>query len=312
MSILKITTGNLRRTQAFDAELRSMSEIDKIANDFAEAILYQRDGRKRKPQIGKLVEKLAKLSEDSILPQAEKIGKQNAIDILSETPAPINLNDPVERAGALLRGRTRISTRLSIIRESIDASGGELNAALTRYWLEPSEGGDKAKLDRLRQIHERLEKRRKEYEKEMRDYSAGKIKQRPGKPDLDYMSEMVSESKKAIRQQARRAGTDAEISLFQARGHNDYIWVTPNGASACPDCRNRQSVVLTMAEWERRGRPGSGKTVCDVNCFCMLLPFEAAAAHHPALIAGEHTRIAGPLTSDEDLAAFNANRVRKN
>jgi hypothetical protein len=90
----------------------------------------------------------------------------------------------VERAGALLRGRTRISTRLSIIRESIDASGGELNAALTRYWLEPSEGGDKAKLDRLRQIHERLEKRRKEYEKEMRDYSAGKIKQRPGKPDL--------------------------------------------------------------------------------------------------------------------------------
>jgi Zn-dependent peptidase ImmA (M78 family) len=62
MSILKITTGNLRRTQAFDAELRSMSEIDKIANDFAEAILYQRDGRKRKPQIGKLVEKLAKLS----------------------------------------------------------------------------------------------------------------------------------------------------------------------------------------------------------------------------------------------------------
>jgi hypothetical protein len=310
MSILKITTGNLRRTQAFDAELRTMSEIDKIADEFADAILYQRDGRKRKPKINQLVERLAKLSGDSILPQAEKIGKQNAIDILSETPAPINLNDPVERAGALLRGRTRISTRLSIIRESIDASGGELNAALTRYWLEPSEGGDKAKLERLRQIHERLEKRRKDYEKQMREFSAGKI-DRPKKPDLDYMSEMVSESKKAIRQQARRAGTDAEISLFQARGHNDYIWVTPNGASACPDCRNRQSVVLTMAEWERRGRPGSGKTVCDVNCFCMLLPFEAAH-HHPALITGEHTRTAGPLTSDTDLAVFNANRVRKN
>lgn len=308
MSIERVTQANLRRTQAFDAELRSAVNIDRIAAEFADALLYQKDAGKRKAKIDDLVKQIVGEADKVVLPQAEKIGRANAIDVLAKTPDPINLNDPNERAGALLRGRTRARQRLDIIRGSVDASGGTLNAALTRYWLEPSEGGDREKVARLREIHERLEVRRKTYEKALQDFNDGKIPRRPSPPNLDYLSEMTAESKKTIRQQARRAGTDAEVAVMQAKGYLKYIWVTPNGLSACPDCRNRQSVILTMAEWEAIGRPGSGRTVCEANCYCMLLPAESVASS-PVLITRQHTTDRGPLTSADDLAVLNANRI---
>lgn len=304
----KITTANLRRTQAFDSELRSAKGIDKIAEELANAILFQTDSKKRKVTIDRLIGQIVDESKTTILPQAEKIGQQNAIDVLSIVGNPVDLNDPAERATALFKGRNRYAQRLEIIRGSIDAKGGELNAALNRYWLEPSEGTQKDKVERLRKIHNDLEKKRKDYEKNLRDFTDGKIKRKPNEPNLDFMSAMTLESKKTIRQQARRAGTDAEVTVFQAKGYKKFIWITPNGASACPDCRNRQSVVLTIPEWERIGRPGSGQTVCNTNCFCMLLPAEAALGN-TGIITGQHSRIAGPLTSEDDLAILNANRV---
>jgi hypothetical protein len=308
MAIENRVLANLRRNQAFDANLRGISQIDKIAEEMADAILYQTNGDKRRENISNLVGKLAGLSKSDILPQAEKVGRANASEILADTPAPINLNDPAERAGALLRGRLKIDQRLQIIRTALDSHGATLDAGLAKYWLEPSEGSAKDKLERLRKIHETLEKRRKDYEQALGDFNAGRSEKRPSKPSLDFMSEMVSQSKQSIRQQARRAGTDAELAVFQAKGHGKFIWITPNGASACPDCRNRQSVVLTLEQWETMGRPGSGKTICDVNCYCMLLPVESVQAA-PGMLTGKHSTEAGPMTSDVELSQLNANRV---
>jgi hypothetical protein len=308
MSIEQVTSGNLRRTQAFDKELRSLANIDAIADEMADAILFERNPGKRKGKIGTLVDRLVKETETRVFPQAEKIGRQNAVDILSKTPDPVDLNDPTQRAAALFQGRQRYTTRLNMVRDAVSANGNTLDSALTRYWLEPSEGDAKGKVERLRQIHNTLEKKRKAWETDMRRFSDGEIKTRPTEPRLDFLSEMTAQSKKDIRVQARRAGTDAEIAMFSAKGYAKFIWVTPNGAAACPDCRNRQSVILTVVEWERIGRPGSGRTVCGAHCFCMLVPAEAVS-RSSALLTGKHTRDAGPLTSPDDLAILNANRA---
>jgi hypothetical protein len=309
--IERLVIGNLRRAQAFDASLRTTNALDRIADDLADSILFERNGSRRIANIDKLVSRYIEESENSILPQAQRVGTQNARDILSKTPKPIDLADAAEREAALFRSRSRAQARLDIIRRSVRANGSQLDASLSRYWLEPSEGTSaKAKLQRLRRIHTGMERKRAEYETKLRQFHEGKIKSRPAKPNLDYLSRMVEESKKDIRAQARRAGTDAEIATMQARGHKRFVWVTPNGASACPDCRNRQSVVLTIAEWESVGRPGSGKTVCDVNCFCMLLPVESVSSA-PSLITGAHTTTAGPLTDPGILAFLNRHRMAK-
>jgi hypothetical protein len=307
MPLQTIVAANLRRTQAFDAELRSADEIDRIANEFAAALLGEPSQKKRKPAIDSLVSRLVKHAESTVIPQAQRIGTQNALDLLSGAPKPIDLNDPQQRASALLRGRQKASDRIQIIRTAVGQNGNTLDAALTRYWLEPGEGGQKDKLARLRQIHEDMEKRRKAWEAAMRDFHAGKTTKRPTQPNLDYLSALTAESKKDVREQARRAGTDMEIATFEAKGYAKFIWITPNGAAACPDCQNRQSVILTIAEWERMGRPGSGKTVCGANCYCTLIPAEAGKANPQLLSRGSRDK--GPSTTDDQLRVLNANRV---
>lgn len=307
----KIIIANLRRVQSFDAGLKSTNRIDVIASDFAEAILFQRNARKRNKTIDQLVGELVNEARDNILPQGEKIGTQNAIDMLSKTPAAkgIDLADARERGAALLRGKLKAKQRVAIVKESVQANGSELNASLTRYWLEPSEGSDtRAKLKRLRDIHEAQEKKRKEWETDLRDFHNGERKSRPAAPKLDYMAEMTSQSKKDIRVQARRAGTDAETAAFVGRGHKYLVWIAPNGIVACPDCINRKNVVLTLEEWEAVGRPGSGRTVCDVHCFCMLIPKETVSVA-PNLITARETKERGPLTDAATLAYLNRNRV---
>jgi len=309
MPASKTILANLRRTQSFDSDLRAMDDIDRIADEFTD-ILFQSDTGKRQPKIETLVERLVNVAEKRVLPQAEKIGQANAVDLIKVTPKPtgINLNDPDERAQALTKGRRKIGERLEIIRQSIKANGVDLDAALTRYWLEPSEGKEREKLERLKRIHERMERERKQWETQMRDFHNGVTKSRPKKPPLDFLSAMTAESKSEIRQQARRTGTDAEIAVFQARGHKNYVWITPNGAAACPDCQNRQNVVLTIPQWESIGRPGSGKTICQTHCFCMLVPRETVTTT-PNLLSTSPLKTAGPLTSPDELALLNTNRI---
>ena len=52
----------------------------------------------------------------------------------------------------------------------------------------------------------------------------------------------------------------------------DFVWVTVGGHKVCPDCDARAGIKMTFAEWEAEGIPGSGWSVCQGFCYCVLDP----------------------------------------
>lgn len=49
------------------------------------------------------------------------------------------------------------------------------------------------------------------------------------------------------------------------------IWIAAL-VNTCPDCLPRHGEVDTRANWEIRGEPRTGWSVCRLNCQCQLLP----------------------------------------
>ena len=49
-----------------------------------------------------------------------------------------------------------------------------------------------------------------------------------------------------------------------------FSWVTVGGHKVCPDCDGRAGIKLTFQEWEAEGIPGSGWSVCQGFCYCVL------------------------------------------
>lgn len=51
-----------------------------------------------------------------------------------------------------------------------------------------------------------------------------------------------------------------------------YMWVLEEAGDVkhCSGCLEREGQVMTYAEWEVEGLPGSGVTDCDENCLCHL------------------------------------------
>lgn len=305
--IERLIISNLRRAQAFDRNLRAAAGIESIAARFINAIMFQRDGEKRSRAIDKLKFELFDHIQHDVFPQAERIGNTNAIDIARRLPKP-KLEDVAERERLLFSTRQPIEQRLRIVQSALNEQANTLDARLTRYWLEPGEGGAAAKMQRLQEIHSTMEDRRKTYESKLREFTEGKIDKRPSKPNLDYMSKLTDEAKSETRAQARRAGTDAEIATFAERGHTRFVWVVPNAGDACPDCKIRAGVAMTLTEWDQFGRPGTGQTICGTHCFCMLLPYEIK--NHAASLAATVAKVKPVLTTPVQRAFFDRHRIR--
>jgi hypothetical protein len=51
-----------------------------------------------------------------------------------------------------------------------------------------------------------------------------------------------------------------------------FAWVTVGGHKVCMDCDGRAGITLTYQEWESEGIPGSGWSVCQGFCYCVLDP----------------------------------------
>ena len=51
-----------------------------------------------------------------------------------------------------------------------------------------------------------------------------------------------------------------------------FAWVTVGGHKVCPDCDGRTGQTMTFSEWEGEGLPGSGWSVCQGYCYCVLDP----------------------------------------
>ena len=52
----------------------------------------------------------------------------------------------------------------------------------------------------------------------------------------------------------------------------EFVWVTVGGHKVCPDCDGRAGIKLHFLEWEAEGLPGSGWSVCQGYCYCVLDP----------------------------------------
>lgn len=309
MSIDRLIISNLRRAQSLDTSLRTAAGIEKIAAAFVDSVMFNPVAASRATAIAKLEAQLVVEAVQTVLPQAGRIGTINANDIIAKIPSPIDLGSAAERKGALFNNEIRAADRVTQVKLSVTGAGDTLENRLLRYYLQPAEGTADEKVKRLQDLHTKLEERRTSYDKKVREFNAGELKTRPSKPELDYMSELTEDVKSDVKTQARRAATDAEIATFQRRGHTAFGWVVPNGHSACPDCQLRAGVVLTIDQWESVGRPGSGMTICEDHCFCMLVPRETFIAA-PGL-AATFQFIKPVKTTAEQLVILNANRIKE-
>ena len=52
----------------------------------------------------------------------------------------------------------------------------------------------------------------------------------------------------------------------------EFVWVAVGGHKVCMDCDGRAGQKMTFAGWEAEGLPGSGWSVCQGFCYCVLDP----------------------------------------
>ena len=67
--------------------------------------------------------------------------------------------------------------------------------------------------------------------------------------------------------QSSRIGQESEYS-----GNEKFVWVTVGGHKVCMDCDGRAGGIMTYDQWETEGLPGTGWSVCQGYCYCVLDP----------------------------------------
>lgn len=302
---------NLRRLQAFDANLKAGLAIDRIADSYLKAVLFEPNDSIRARQIGSLQLELLDHFKIDVLPKSEHLGRAAAETVVRKTPPPDPKDLPnireIRRELADLRARP--NERIEIVRSVLDDKGNTLKNRLFQFWHEPMPGGTIARIRRLAEIQRELDERRDAYEKKIRKFRTGELPNKPAAPKLDLMAKFTHESKQGMRTQARRAGTDAETAHFLTKGYDRFVWITVNATDACPDCRKRSGVIGDVGFWNQHGKPGSGGTVCGNNCYCMLIPAESLEAA-PALAARPVINVKSVWTTAAQEKAFAAARQR--
>ena len=67
--------------------------------------------------------------------------------------------------------------------------------------------------------------------------------------------------------QASRQGQD---SVYGDR--LDFAWISVGSPKICIDCEGRIGQIDTWENWEERGLPASGFSICKERCYCQLIP----------------------------------------
>jgi len=52
----------------------------------------------------------------------------------------------------------------------------------------------------------------------------------------------------------------------------EFVWITVGGHRICSDCSGREGHTGTFNDHEMEGLPGSGWSVCQAYCYCVLDP----------------------------------------
>lgn len=115
----------------------------------------------------------------------------------------------------------------------------------------------------------------------------------------------------------KRVGIDASRREAQQRAMMEYRklakpgelykWIAVSG-SPCPDCILRAGVILSWAQWQERGTPGSGRTVCGFSCKCQLMPETIAEEMFPNIKEFKWDKEKAVLTTASELRTFKAHR----
>ena len=72
-----------------------------------------------------------------------------------------------------------------------------------------------------------------------------------------------------------RMSTYGQLYEYGKKGIKEYKWYAYNVDKACPDCQDRHGETSAYQDWEMRGVPRSGFSVCGLNCKCELLPVQS-------------------------------------
>ena len=68
--------------------------------------------------------------------------------------------------------------------------------------------------------------------------------------------------------QASRLGQYENYDLDKGQ----FAWVTVGGHRICLDCESREGIIMNFQNWEMAGLPGSGWSLCQGYCYCVLDP----------------------------------------
>jgi hypothetical protein len=328
---------NLRHNQAFDAALKKGESIDRIVAAYILSILFQPDPAVRSMAITTIESRVLTEYAVVIQPAAITIGIQNARRVLAKMKsipapdtslatvgkesvlaagelagpaialtAPINPTEVLARRAAVIDANLRPATRVQIVQRVVNDKANTLQNRIDAFYLEPGQSTQQ-KIRQLKAEHVRSEQARKQFDADYQAFLEGRTRARPRKPALDYVSRFTEDVKTGVREQARRAGTEAEIGKFTEAGKAELAWCTVNASQACPDCRLRHGAKGDASFWDREGRPGSGRTICGSRCFCLLIPAELIR-NHPGLKNGLNQPRQGVMTTPAEAARFNASR----
>ena len=69
----------------------------------------------------------------------------------------------------------------------------------------------------------------------------------------------------------RQAGRVASTKIYQEAGISEYVWITAGG-KVCRDCSPRHGEKGTDEYFRMIGKPGTGWSVCQAHCQCILEP----------------------------------------
>ena len=80
----------------------------------------------------------------------------------------------------------------------------------------------------------------------------------------------------------------------------EFVWVAVGGHKVCMDCDARAGQKMTFAGWESEGLPGSGWSVCQGFCYCVLDPTGKASMKIDAPVKEPGAKVK-PVKSTEKL-----------
>ena len=80
----------------------------------------------------------------------------------------------------------------------------------------------------------------------------------------------------------------------------EFVWVAVGGHKVCMDCDGRAGQKMTFAGWEAEGLPGSGWSVCQGFCYCVLDPTGKASKKIDAPVREPGPKVK-PVKSTEKL-----------